>query len=426
MLLLHEVHTVAGRHEDEFEAAFRDGWMPTLGRDDDARLLYFLKLAHGTGRAYHLVTITALRDGAAYERLASACNAATCAVGLPTSTCSATRWPGKLLLPVDWSPMQDLDLTTVPADGREHDAALYMEDSAWPLRRRARPLPREGAHALRARASSSAPRDRCSRCSACSRPRWARPGGAKSCCGNASTSPTGCPGLFTRELPAHVKGPGTWMHDALEVRDDWESRLLRSTTWSPFNSAAIRPSTPVSRHVRASGSAADSRRSERSPTSIMIAATARSKNTAVHGARGAGGFAGAGTESTVVISCGNPAAVSTDDREHIVARGRVGRHRHPRVRGSGRVGFRAGEHAFGPGQQDRHDTARLPSRGRHLDLAGRAPATDCSPSLRPARATAPAGTANTSVASAPKAQRQQGISSPHGSSMDRHRMPWPA
>ena len=37
-----------------------------------------------------------------------------------------------------------------------------------------------------------------------------------------------------RELPAHVKGPGTWMHDALEVRDDWESRLLRSAAWSPL------------------------------------------------------------------------------------------------------------------------------------------------------------------------------------------------
>ena len=53
MLFLHEVHTVAGRYEDEFEAAFRDGWMPTLAHDDDARLLYFLSLAHGTGRAYH-------------------------------------------------------------------------------------------------------------------------------------------------------------------------------------------------------------------------------------------------------------------------------------------------------------------------------------------------------------------------------------
>ena len=50
MLLLHEVHTVAGRHEDAFEAAFREGWMPTLAKGDDARLLYYLKLAHGTGR----------------------------------------------------------------------------------------------------------------------------------------------------------------------------------------------------------------------------------------------------------------------------------------------------------------------------------------------------------------------------------------
>jgi len=70
MLLLHEVHTVAGRHEDEFEAAFRTSWLSALAEDADARLLYYLKLAHGTGRAYHHTTITALADGAAYERLA--------------------------------------------------------------------------------------------------------------------------------------------------------------------------------------------------------------------------------------------------------------------------------------------------------------------------------------------------------------------
>ena len=46
-------------------------WMPTLAEGDDARLLYFLHLTHGTGRAYNVVTITAVRDGAAWERLAS-------------------------------------------------------------------------------------------------------------------------------------------------------------------------------------------------------------------------------------------------------------------------------------------------------------------------------------------------------------------
>jgi hypothetical protein len=71
MLLLHEVHTVVGPKEDEFEAAFRDGWMPALAETDDARLCWFLFLAHGTGRAYQVTTITALRDGAAYERLAT-------------------------------------------------------------------------------------------------------------------------------------------------------------------------------------------------------------------------------------------------------------------------------------------------------------------------------------------------------------------
>jgi len=37
MLFMHEVHTVRGRAEDEFEAAFRKGWMAMLGAGDEAR-----------------------------------------------------------------------------------------------------------------------------------------------------------------------------------------------------------------------------------------------------------------------------------------------------------------------------------------------------------------------------------------------------
>src|SRR5690349_6001180 len=127
MLLLHEIHTVAGRHEDEFEAAFRDGWMPTLARDDDARLLYFLRLAHGTGRAYHTVTITGLRDGAAYERLATRVQRGDLRTWAADLDRLRHEVAGKILLPVDWSPMGDVDLATVPTDGREHDPVLYME-----------------------------------------------------------------------------------------------------------------------------------------------------------------------------------------------------------------------------------------------------------------------------------------------------------
>jgi hypothetical protein len=40
--------------------------------------------------------------------------------------------------------------------------------------------------------------------------------------------------LLTSAVPAQFKGPGTWMHDALEVRDEWTSRLLRTASWSPL------------------------------------------------------------------------------------------------------------------------------------------------------------------------------------------------
>jgi hypothetical protein len=40
--------------------------------------------------------------------------------------------------------------------------------------------------------------------------------------------------LFTTAIPDQMKAPGMWMHDALEVRDQWVSRLLRTSAWSPL------------------------------------------------------------------------------------------------------------------------------------------------------------------------------------------------
>jgi len=233
MLLLHEVHTVAGLHEEAFEAQFRDGWMPMLAKSDDARLLYYLKLAHGTGRAYHHVTITALRDGNAYEHLARRVQSGDLRAWAADADRLRHEVSGKLLLPVEWSPMRDLDLASIPTDGREHDAALFMEDSAWPheamLDAYLEAARTHYAPSLEARTERSLLTLLAVFQAALGAPRrrevvlWQR-----------VDFPERLPALFTRELPPHVKGPGTWMHDALRVRDDWESRLLRSATWSPL------------------------------------------------------------------------------------------------------------------------------------------------------------------------------------------------
>ena len=95
MLLLHEVHTVAGRHEDEFEAPCRDGWMPAVASTDDAAppVLPQARARHRP-RVPHVVTITALRDGARVRTTREArADAATCARGPRTSTGCATKSP---------------------------------------------------------------------------------------------------------------------------------------------------------------------------------------------------------------------------------------------------------------------------------------------------------------------------------------------
>ena len=69
MLFLHERHEIIGTREDDFVSAYRDGWMPTLAKGDDARLLYFMRQSYGTGPAYNFITVTAIRDGQAWESL---------------------------------------------------------------------------------------------------------------------------------------------------------------------------------------------------------------------------------------------------------------------------------------------------------------------------------------------------------------------
>lgn len=225
-----------GLHEDDFEQAYREVWMPTLAENDDARLLYFAKHAHGTGRAYNTITITAVTDGAAWERIGTRLRSGdlrSWAAEVDTMRHDVTS---KVLVPVEWSPLQEVELANVPSAGDEHDATLFMEDTAWPhagkledyiaaARDNYAPSLAEGRHGGRSLLELEAVF--MTAWGAAARRReiilWQR-----------VTKPAGILGLLTSEIPAEHRAPGTWMHDALKVRDDWESRLLRTSTWSPL------------------------------------------------------------------------------------------------------------------------------------------------------------------------------------------------
>ena len=132
MLFLHEVHEVTGKREDDFEAAIRDGWMPALAEGDEARLLYYTTQAHGSGKSYQVVTLTGVSDGAAWERLARRIQSGDLQKWMRELDELRRDVTGKILLPVYWSPLQEVDLATVPTDAREHESSLFMEDTGWP------------------------------------------------------------------------------------------------------------------------------------------------------------------------------------------------------------------------------------------------------------------------------------------------------
>jgi hypothetical protein len=233
MLYLHETHSVIGRHEDDFEEAYKGpgGYIERLAKDDDARLLWYLDHVHGTGLAYTVVTVTGVRDGAAWERLADRIHQGDLRDWTGQVDQLRHNATAKILRPLPWSGLQEVDLATVPVTPVDHELVLYMEDTAYP---------HEGmVHDYIAKAGGQYA------------PSLQRPNPLLQMV--ASFQPSFGAGqrreivlwqrvldhqallaLFTSAVPPRFKAPGTWMHDALEVRDEWESRLLRTSSWSPM------------------------------------------------------------------------------------------------------------------------------------------------------------------------------------------------
>jgi hypothetical protein len=235
VLFLHETHRVAGYHEDAFEASFRDGWMPTLADGDDARLLWYLNLAHGSGASYTVVTVTAVRDGAAWERLAHRIQSGDLQEWMRELDTFRHDVDGKVLLPLPWSPLSEIDLASVPSDGAEHEPAMYMEDTMWPFEGKLLDyIDASGsiyARSLEHRASGA---PRFLEIEAGFQPAFGSHVEREVTLLQRILDPDRLLGLLTSDIPAEMRAPGTWMHDALLLRDRWESRLLRTATWSPL------------------------------------------------------------------------------------------------------------------------------------------------------------------------------------------------
>ncbi|HYC23486.1 MAG TPA: hypothetical protein VEI94_12315 [Candidatus Bathyarchaeia archaeon] len=230
-IFLHETHEISGGRMHEFEARFRDGWLPALERDGDARLLWFWHLTHGTGASYQTVSITAFDGWSAWERHVERVREGGDLRPLTRDLAADRREvTGKLLLPTPWSPLRTIDFRARPAPAKSAAVkpTMHLHDTCWPF-------PGGLDAYVDALGSVFYPQVR----------------GTKMI--DVEACWTTCPGtgkfhellLLQRILDwdrfSHLltDGEGTtrrgdWMEEGLKHRDRWESKLLRTAAWSPL------------------------------------------------------------------------------------------------------------------------------------------------------------------------------------------------
>jgi hypothetical protein len=234
VLFMHETHTVIGRQAAAFEDVCRSEWMSRLAEGDDARLVWYLNHAMGSGPAYQVVTITAVTDGAAWEGLAQRMLSGD--LGEVAARLDACRYrvDGKLLVPVYWSALQELDLESIPTDGREHELSVYMEDTGWPDA----PLDEYielWNHDYWQIMRQTPPERKLLDIQACFQVAHGSGIRPEAILMQKIVNFATLGGLLTSTQEYDpATWPGTYMAKGLEIRDQWESKLLRTSAWSPW------------------------------------------------------------------------------------------------------------------------------------------------------------------------------------------------
>ena len=227
MLFLHEIHEVVAGKTEVFESAFREQWLPLAQEGGAARLVWFWHLTHGTGASYQAVSLTAVRDWAAWADVAARWRSDPRHRDWRKRVGEVRRdVVQKLLVPTEWSPLQDVDLAA-PDVAAPPTPGMYLHDTGWPFPG----MLDDYAAALGRVFHAQVQQTRMISIAGCF---------------------TVAPGTgrhhevvllqkiedwdrFAQLLTRGEQGAqrGGWMVEGLRYRDKWESKLLRCAGWSP-------------------------------------------------------------------------------------------------------------------------------------------------------------------------------------------------
>jgi hypothetical protein len=235
MLVMREEHHVRGAAEHDFDSLVRDEWIPALAAGDDARLAYYTRLAHGAGEAYRIVTYTYARDAAAWGRLMHRVHTGDLCSLAARLDQMRTDVEGTLLVPLPWSKLQSVDLEAIPVAHDPAPLTLFMEDTVFPHPGKLDPyIEAAGAQYAGDYDEMFPDVPRLLDIEAGFRTAHASGTRAQIVLMQRVLLEDGLLDLLRTEIPEEFNKPGKWMMDALQYRDRWRSRLLRTASWSPL------------------------------------------------------------------------------------------------------------------------------------------------------------------------------------------------
>ena len=230
MFYVHEIHALDASGAEAFETTLREQWVPALARESDTRLVWCVRSMPGTASFPELITMTAVADGAALERLGGRLRTGDLrdlSIELGGLRRSVTT---RVLAPLEEFNPYSIELDDVPLIRDGAPSQMYIHDFVVPqpgMQRIYEVQMREAF--MKMLEIESLPMQMWGGFETVS-------GGGRMPLSLMVTSIAHAPAisnLLSESNPRVAPEPGSWMREGLKLRDTWISRLVRSVPWSP-------------------------------------------------------------------------------------------------------------------------------------------------------------------------------------------------
>jgi hypothetical protein len=230
VFFVHEIHALTSAQAPTFEATLRERWAPAVAREPGMRLAWCARSMPGAIAFPEIITLTAIADGPTLERFGTRRRDGDLREEGRALSSSRTGVTTRVLTPLSFHPLV-VDVDAVPTTYTDDPSEVYLHDFV---------PPRLGMQ----RAYEDAMQKIYMGMSGDELLQIVIWAGLETVAGGGPVPETlnishvrdagAVTKLLAFEAPRENKQLGSWMYDALKLRDTWTTRLVRSLTWSPL------------------------------------------------------------------------------------------------------------------------------------------------------------------------------------------------